>query len=249
MNSLPHILHTISYMALPLLFAMVLHEYAHGWVAYRCGDSTAKLQGRLTMNPLAHIDPFGTIILPLICLVLPGGFFLGWAKPVPIDPRNMHRPRRDMALVAAAGPAMNLALAIGSALLFALILAIEPTVGNYWSSSGSQDTAAPQTWQAMFLRPIAVMAVYSVLINVLLMLFNLLPLPPLDGGRILTSLLPPTAAIALMRVEPYGMFVLMGLIILDPQIHLIHTVTGTLTHSLSNTILSTAIGLGTGNTP
>lgn len=249
MNSLPHILHTISYMALPLLFAMVLHEYAHGWVADRCGDSTAKLQGRLTMNPLAHIDPFGTIILPLICLVLPGGFFLGWAKPVPIDPRNMHRPRRDMALVAAAGPAMNLALAIGSALLFALLLAIEPTVGNYWSSSGSQDTTAPQTWQAMFLLPIAVMAVYSVLINVLLMLFNLLPLPPLDGGRILTSLLPPTAAMALMRVEPYGMFVLMGLIILDPQIHLIHTVTGTLTHSLSNTILSTAIGLGTGNTP
>ncbi|MEQ1563624.1 MAG: site-2 protease family protein [Nitrospira sp.] len=249
MNSLPQILHTISYMALPLLFAMVLHEYAHGWVADRCGDSTAKLQGRLTMNPLAHIDPFGTIILPLICLVLPGGFFLGWAKPVPIDPRNMHQPRRDMALVAAAGPAMNLALAIGSALLFALLLAIEPTVGNYWSSSGSQDTAAPQTWQAMFLLPIAVMAIYSVLINVLLMLFNLLPLPPLDGGRILTSLLPPTAAMALMRVEPYGMFVLMGLIILDPQIHLIHTVTGTLTHSLSNTILSTAIGLGTGNTP
>ena len=115
MNSLPQIIHTISYMALPLLFAMVLHEYAHGWVAYRCGDSTAKLQGRLTINPLAHIDPFGTVILPLICLLLPGGFFLGWAKPVPIDPRAMRQPRRDMALVAAAGPAMNLALAIGSA--------------------------------------------------------------------------------------------------------------------------------------
>jgi Zn-dependent protease len=247
MNSLPHILHTISYMALPLLFAMVLHEYAHGWVAYRCGDSTAKLQGRLTMNPLAHIDPFGTIILPLICLAIPGGFFLGWAKPVPVDPRCMHQPRRDMALVAAAGPAMNLALAIGSALLFAILLSIEPTVGDYWSKS--EETGSPDTWRGKLLLPIAVMAVYSVLINVLLMLFNLLPLPPLDGGRILTSLLPPTAAMALMRVEPYGMFVLMGLIILDPQIHLIHTVTGSLTHSLSNTILSTAIGLGTGNTP
>ncbi|MDO8355448.1 MAG: site-2 protease family protein [Nitrospirota bacterium] len=234
-------------MALPLLFAMVLHEYAHGWVAYRCGDSTAKLQGRLTMNPLAHIDPFGTIILPLICLAIPGGFFLGWAKPVPVDPRCMHQPRRDMALVAAAGPAMNLALAIVSALLFAILLSIEPTVGDYWSKSG--ETGSPDTWRSKLLLPIAVMAVYSVLINVLLMLFNLLPLPPLDGGRILTSLLPPTAAMALMRVEPYGMFVLMGLIILDPQIHLIHTVTGTLTHSLSNTILSTAIGLGTGNTP
>jgi Zn-dependent protease len=247
MNSLPQILHTISYMALPLLFAMVLHEYAHGWVANRGGDPTAKLQGRLTMNPLAHIDPFGTVILPLLCLLMPGGFFLGWAKPVPIDPRLMHQPRRDMALVAAAGPAMNLALAIGSALLFALLVSIDPTIESYWSNSGK--TQPPDTWHAMFLLPIAVMSVYSVLINVLLMLFNLLPIPPLDGGRILTSLLPNTAAAALMRVEPYGMFILVGLIIFDPQIHLIHTITSTLTHSLSNTILSTAVGIGAGNTP
>jgi Zn-dependent protease len=248
MNSLPQILHTISYMALPLLFAMVLHEYAHGWVANRCGDPTAKLQGRLTMNPLAHIDPFGTIILPLLCLLMPGGFFLGWAKPVPIDPRLMHQPRRDMALVAAAGPAMNLALAVGSALLFAFLVSIDPTIESYWSKS--ERTQPADTWHAMFLLPIAVMSVYSVLINVLLMLFNLLPIPPLDGGRILTSLLPATAATALMRVEPYGMFILVALIIFDPQIHVIHTVTSTLTHSLSNSILSTAVGLGgTGTTP
>jgi Zn-dependent protease len=247
MNSLSQILHTISYMGLPLLFAMVLHEYAHGWVAHRCGDSTAKLQGRLTMNPLAHIDPFGTVILPLLCLLMPGGFFLGWAKPVPIDPRAMHQPRRDMALVAAAGPAMNLALAIGSALLFAILLSIDPAIGQYWSKT--ETTNPPDAWHQMFLLPIAVMAVYSVMINVLLMLFNLLPLPPLDGGRILTSLLPTAAATTLMRVEPYGMFILMGLIILDPQIHLIHTITSTLTHSLSNTILSTAVGLGAGDTP
>ena len=247
MNSLPQILHTISYMALPLLFAMVLHEYAHGWVANRCGDSTAKLQGRLTMNPLAHIDPFGTVILPLLCLLMPGGFLLGWAKPVPVDPRLMHQPRRDMALVAAAGPAMNLVLAVGSALLLALLLSIDSMIGDYWSKSG--ESLSPDTWRQMFLRPIAVMLRYSVLINVLLMLFNLLPLPPLDGGRILTSLLPDTAAMALRRVEPYGMFILMGLIILDPQIHVIHTITGTLTHSLTNSILSTAIGLGVDNTP
>jgi len=247
MNSLPQILHTISYMGLPLLFAMVLHEYAHGWVAHRCGDPTAQLQGRLTLNPLAHIDPFGTVILPLLCLVMPGGFILGWAKPVPIDPRLMRQPRRDMALVAAAGPVMNLALAIGSALLFALLSSIDPTIGGY--SSNSHDTPSPDTWDTMFLLPIAVMAVYSVLINVLLMLFNLLPIPPLDGGRILTSLLPHTAAKTLVRVEPYGMFILVVLIVFDPQIHLIHAVTGTLTHSLFNTILSAAVGLGTGNTP
>jgi Zn-dependent protease len=178
---------------------------------------------------------------------MPGGFILGWAKPVPIDPRCMHQPRRDMALVAAAGPAMNFALAIGSAILFALLLSIEPTIGSFWSKS--ENTSPPDTWQAMLLLPIAVMAVYSVLINVLLMLFNLLPLPPLDGWRILTSLLPPTIAGALMRVEPYGMFILLALIIFDPQIHLIRTITSTLTHSLSNTILSTAVGLGIGNTP
>jgi Zn-dependent protease len=143
---------------------------------------------------------------------------------------------------------MNLALAVGSALLFALILSIDPTIGG--SQSTSEEASLSNTWRQMFLQPIAAMSIYSVLINVLLMLFNLLPLPPLDGGRILTSLLPDTAAMALRRVEPYGMFILMGLIILDPQIHLIHTITSTLTHSLSNSILSTAVGLGgTGNTP
>jgi len=247
MNALPEILHKISYMGLPLLFAMVLHEYAHGWVANRCGDPTAKLQGRLTMNPLAHIDPFGSVILPLLCLLMPGGFFLGWAKPVPVDPRLMHQPRRDMALVAAAGPGMNLALAIGSALLFTVLLSLDASVAEYWSSA--DETLPPRSLQTMITLPLAVMAVYSLLINVLLMLFNLIPIPPLDGGRILTSLLPPRPALTLMRLEPYGMFILVALIMFDPQIRLIHTVTTTLTHAVSSGILSAAMGLGAGTTP
>jgi Zn-dependent protease len=243
MNSLSQIFHTISYMGLPLLFAMVLHEYAHGWMAEKCGDPTAKLAGRLTLNPLAHIDPFGTIILPAICLMLPGSFLLGWAKPVPIDPRNMHHPRRDMALVAAAGPGMNLLLAVASALLLALLLTFEPTlsqrgaVGNEASSS---------LFATMVLRPIVVMALYSVMINVFLALFNLLPIPPLDGGRILTSILPAAPAMALARVEPFGMLILVGLIVFDKDLGIIHSVTGTLAKGLSSTILSTALSLRPG---
>jgi Zn-dependent protease len=243
MNSLPQILHTISYMGLPLLLAMVLHEYAHGWVAEKFGDPTAKLQGRLTMNPLAHIDPFGTVILPLICLVLPGSFLLGWAKPVPIDSRRLRNPRRDMALVAAAGPGMNLGLAVASALLLALLLTLEPTLSLRETSGGG---SASSLVTAMVLRPIAVMALYSVIINVFLALFNLIPIPPLDGGRVLTSLLPARPAMALARLEPYGMLILVGLLVFDKELHVIHTITNTFASGLSGTILSTALGLRSG---
>jgi Zn-dependent protease len=243
MNSLAQIIHTISYMGLPLLFAMVLHEYAHGWAAEQCGDSTAKRQGRLTMNPLAHIDPFGTIILPLICLVLPGSFLLGWAKPVPIDTRNLRNPRRDMALVAAAGPGMNLLLAVASASLLALLLTMDPTLSLRVSADA--DSSSPLL-TAMFLRPIAVMALYSVIINVFLALFNLIPIPPLDGGRILTCLLPARPAMALARLEPYGMMILVGLIVFDKELHVIHTITNTFASGLSGTILSTAFSFRAG---
>ena len=239
MNSLPHILHTMSYMALPLLLAMVFHEYAHGWVANRYGDATARLEGRLTMNPLAHIDPFGTVILPLLCLMLPGGFFLGWAKPVPVNPARLRNPRRDMALVAAAGPGMNLLLAIASAIGLSVLLSIDPTLMASWPPQPGQ---APRgDLLGMLLLPLAAMALYSVFINVLLMAFNLIPIPPLDGGRILTSLLPAQPALALSRLEPYGMMIIVALIMFDPQIHVIRTITGTLVNAMAGTILTTVL--------
>jgi len=237
MNSLPNILHTISYMGLPLLLAMVLHEYAHGWVADRYGDSTARMEGRLTMNPLAHIDPFGTVILPLLCLMLPGSFFLGWAKPVPINPARLRNPRRDMALVAAAGPGMNLLLAVASALVLSLLLSVDPTLMESWPPRPGQPPR--RDLLGMLLVPLAAMALYSVFINVLLMAFNLIPIPPLDGGRILTSLLPAQPAMALGRIEPYGMLIIVALIMFDPQIHILRTITGTLVSLMAGTILST----------
>ena len=243
MDTLAPILYKISYMGLPLLFAMVLHEYAHGWAADKCGDPTAKLQGRLTLNPLAHIDPLGTIILPLLCLALPGSFLLGWAKPVPVDPRNMRQPRRDMALVAAAGPGMNLVLAIIGALVVAALFAFDPSL--LAKRPGNADTD-PSSLATMILLPISVMALYSVMINVFLALFNLIPIPPLDGGRILTCLLPPAPALVLARLEPYGMMILMGLIVFDKELRVIHTITSTFATALSGTILSTALGLGAG---
>lgn len=247
MNDVTQILHAVSYKGLPLLFAIVLHEYAHGWVANRCGDPTARLQGRLTMNPLAHIDPFGTIIVPLICLMLPGSFLLGWAKPVPVDARNMRRPRRDMAIVAAAGPGMNLTLAVASAGLLALLLSVDPALMTSDSRTDTLETAPSPAFR--FLLPVAVMALYSVLVNVFLAIFNLMPIPPLDGGRILLSLLPPRPALALARLEPYGMMILVGLLVFDRELRVIHTFTSTFASGLSGTLLSTAIGFSAGASP
>lgn len=240
MNSLSHVLYAVSYMALPLLLAMILHEYAHGWVANRYGDSTARLAGRLTMNPLAHVDPFGTVILPVLCLLLPGGVFLGWAKPVPVNPARLQDPRRHMALVAAAGPAMNLVLAVASAGVLAGILMIDPSLAAYWPPQPG--LSPPRDLSGMLLLPLAAMALYSVFINVLLMAFNLIPIPPLDGGRVLTSLLPVRPATALNRLEPYGMLIIVMLIVFDPQIHVIRTITGTLVNVMAGTILSTVLG-------
>jgi Zn-dependent protease len=236
MNHIGQIIHTISYMALPLLLAMVFHEYAHGWVANRYGDSTARLEGRLTLNPVAHIDPFGTILLPLLCLIFPSGILLGYAKPVPVNAWNLRNPRRDMALVAAAGPGMNLLLAIASALALSAVLAIDASVADSISTGGP---GVRRDLLGMILVPLAWMCTYSVLINVVLLVFNLIPIPPLDGGRIMVSLLPPRQAEALSRLEPYGMLIIFFLVVADPQIHLFGMVMGPLVNALTTTIIST----------
>ena len=236
MNSIGQILHTISYMALPLLLAMVFHEYAHGWVANHYGDSTARLAGRLTLDPRAHIDPFGTILLPLLCLIFPTGILLGYAKPVPVNAWQLRNPRRDMALVAAAGPGMNLLLAVASALILSATFAIDPSVADSISASGP---GVRRDLLGMILVPLAWMCIYSVMINVVLMVFNLIPIPPLDGGRILVSLLPPKQAETLSRLEPYGMMIIFFLVMVDPQIHLFGSLMGPLVHALTTTILAT----------
>ncbi|HVC37582.1 MAG TPA: site-2 protease family protein [Gammaproteobacteria bacterium] len=177
----------------PVLFAITLHEVAHGWVARRFGDPTAQMLGRLTINPLKHIDPIGTIIVPVVLLVLHTGFLFGWAKPVPISPRNFKNPRRDMAIVAAAGPLSNLGMGIIWALVIRVAALFYPTL----------------PW----IEPLIYMGLAGVLINVALLVFNLIPLPPLDGGRVLVGLLPRNAANVVDRIEPYGFYIIILLMI------------------------------------
>jgi len=184
---------TLSVVALPVLIAITFHEAAHGFVAKQCGDNTAYQQGRVTFNPLKHIDPIGTVLLPIL-LFTTTGFLFGYAKPVPINPRYFRNIRRDMVLVAAAGPGSNLILAFISALLIH-VAKLSPEWFSEW---------ALQALSA------------SILINIVLAIFNMLPLLPLDGGRILSAVLPRHLAIAYQRTERYGMLVLIGLVFLLP---------------------------------
>ena len=185
-------LYEASTWVVPVILAVTFHEAAHGFVAHRFGDDTALIAGRVTFNPLKHIDPFGTVLLPALLLVT-SGFLFGYAKPVPVDFRRLHHPRRDMVLVALAGPATNVLLAIASSLLF---YAVDFTPRSV------------EDWVARNL-------VNSLQINVVLCVFNMLPIPPLDGGRVAVGILPRFLAYPLARLEPYGMLILMLIFILS----------------------------------
>jgi Zn-dependent protease len=180
--------------AIPVIIAITFHEAAHGFAAHRLGDDTAWRLGRVTLNPIRHIDPFGTILLPGMLLLVSSPVLFGYAKPVPVNFAALRQPRRDMILVAAAGPATNIVLALVTGFVFHVVTFLP-------------DTAAQ--WLALNLRN-------ALVFNVTLAVFNLFPLPPLDGGRILVGLLPRPAAIAVSKVEPYGLFILIGLLILLP---------------------------------
>ena len=187
-------LYDVSVWVLPLVIAITFHEAAHGFVAHRLGDNTAFERGRVSFNPLRHIDPFGTLILPAILLLSHSPFLFGYAKPVPVNFRALRNPRIGMVWVALAGPATNIALALFAAAAFH-ILAFVPDGAAQWVADNLKN---------------------AVVINVILAIFNMLPIPPLDGGRVAVGLLPGVLAAPLARLEPYGMLILIGILIILP---------------------------------
>jgi len=190
----PEMLYTASTWVLPVIIAITLHEAAHGYAAYLLGDSTAWRLGRVSLNPLKHIDPFGTLLLPGLLLILRAPFLFGYAKPVPVNFAALKQPRRDMVLVAVAGPATNIVLATLAGLLFH-VLAYFPAQSALWLAQNLRN---------------------ALIINVVLAVFNMLPLPPLDGGRVAVGLLPNVLALPLARLEPYGVMILLTLMLVAP---------------------------------
>lgn len=193
---------------LPILIAITFHEVSHGFVANKLGDPTAKFMGRLTLNPIAHIDLVGTIIMPLVLFYLSNGqFVFGYAKPVPINPVNFKDPKRDMALSAAAGPITNILLAILSQII--LMHVIVPA-----------SILMPQSISLTVLKPLAMMFKFSIVINIVLAVINLIPIPPLDGGRVLIGFLPHRQAVSYSRIEPYG-FIIVIILFLTGIAHIL----------------------------
>ena len=189
-------LYDLSVWVLPLIIAITFHEAAHGFVAHALGDNTAYDRGRVSFNPLVHIDPFGTLILPAMLLLAHSPFLFGYAKPVPVNFRALRHPRIDMVWVALAGPGTNIALALVAALAFH-ILDFLPANASQWVGDNLKN---------------------AILINVVLAVFNMLPIPPLDGGRVAVGLLPRVLGAALARLEPFGMLILIGILILLPLV-------------------------------
>ena len=188
-----NLISTLFVFVIPVIFAVTVHEVAHGWVASRFGDQTAKSMGRLTLNPVKHIDPVGTILVPAI-MYFTSGFIFGWAKPVPVNWRNLGHPRRDMAIVAIAGPVANLLMLLFWAMSAKVIVSLGND-SNYLT-------------QLLF-----IMCSIGITINIVLMILNLFPILPLDGGRILTAILPRNLAITFSRLEPYGLIILVVLLL------------------------------------
>jgi Zn-dependent protease len=203
-----------SLYVVPLLLAVIAHEVAHGWAAEKCGDPTARIMGRITLNPFAHVDLMGTVLLPLFLILVRAPFLFGWAKPVPVNFANL-RKRSDMAVVAAAGPLTNFILAALSAALYHFILSL--IQGGYIRGNSGA------IW---IIEPLLLMARISITLNLVLMIINLLPIPPLDGGRILVGLLPYPLAVGLGKIEKYGMLVLLILIATGMWEHLVHPLLG-----------------------
>jgi len=191
-----------------LVLAVCFHEAAHGWVAWRNGDATAKLAGRITLNPIPHIDLFGTILFPAILMITHAPILIGWAKPVPVNPRNFTNPKRGFAQVSIAGPGSNMLLAVIAAVVLKIWTLLDRDLLAYLGGYLDGDVTLNGVSVAL---PLALFLVKSVEINLVLGVFNCFPIPPLDGGHFLMGVLPPRQALALAKIEPYGLFIVLGL--------------------------------------